>query len=325
MCSRKRITERIRNILGIRQSVDGFMMQPEFTNHCNFHCLLCPHSTYGKRSPTGNKFDREKGFMSEELFHVFLNNARQYAKTVVIGFFGEPMLHPEFGNFASRFPEGRNYKLILNTNFSLATKEQMEVLKRFDEVRISMDASNAILYEKLCPGGPILDLEGNNSKDRYLSLAEKVEYWLNLAEHPETRLIYVVSTTNKNDKEVFLDKWLPMMQRQDCVSTKIPLSYGGVMKDSLMERTSCRVPYEKRLTVAWNGDCSPCNLDVNMALHIGNLLKERDLGKILRGKVYRKVLRAMEKKEGICGNCLDGNNNKDNVDHWGQKNIECDP
>ena len=57
-----------------------FAFQPEFTNHCNFKCRFCPHSVYRKRSDGGNQFNREKGYMSDELFNLALENAEKYAK-----------------------------------------------------------------------------------------------------------------------------------------------------------------------------------------------------------------------------------------------------
>ena len=299
--------------------VTGLMMQPEFNNHCNFRCKFCPHSVYGKKSECGNIFDREKGYMSEDLFKIFLENAERYASSVVIGFFGEPMLHPKFEKFIQAFPQKRRYKLILNTNWSLANKENMETLMLFDSLRISIDASKSNLYETLCPGGPILDLDGRKSAERYETLVDKLNYWLNLEGHPHTILIYVISSLNAADKEVFLKKWLPKVGPEDSILTKRVISYGGYMKDAYMKLYPCKVPDERRLTVAWNGDCSPCNLDVNISLKIGNLMETKNVEKLFEKSEYRTVMKNIRKKRGICKYCFDANNHVDNIEYTGKK------
>jgi pyruvate-formate lyase-activating enzyme len=289
------------------------MMQPELTNHCNFRCRFCPHSVYGRPSPAGNRFDRPKGYMSRTLFEVFLENAARHARSVVVGFFGEPMLHPEFESLVRMFPSRRPYRLILNSNWSLARRANMDTLRWFDLVRISLDASRPDLYETLCPGGPVLSLDGVPSDDRHATLEEKVRHWLDLPFHPHTLLIYVVSSINKDDQVPFLRKWLPRMDPADGVATKSVISYGGAMADEHMRAHPCRVPTEDRLTVAWNGDCSPCNLDVNMALRVGNLLETPDVAAIVKGTQYQRVLRSVRRREGVCANCFDANNHTESV------------
>jgi hypothetical protein len=197
----------------------------------------------------------------------------------------------------------------------------METLKHFDNVRISIDASNPDLWEELCPGGTVLDLAGKPGKNRYDALVEKIKYWLNLPNHPLTRLKYVVSSVNEHDRGIFLKEWLPRMGPNDGVTMKSVVSYGGVVRDGRMKENPCRVFEENRLTVAWNGECSPCNLDVNMALGVGNLLEIRDIGKIIKQDRYRQVIDRMRRKASICANCLDGNNHTDTEEYSGEKTL----
>jgi radical SAM protein with 4Fe4S-binding SPASM domain len=259
--------------------------------------------------------------MSEKLFTIFLENAERYASSVVIGFFGEPMLHPKFEEFVRTFPKKRTYELILNTNWSLTTKENMETLMLFDCVRISIDASNSEIYETLCPGYPVLDVGGRARANRYETLTEKLAYWLDLDQHPRTILIYVVSSLNEDDKELFLKEWLPKIRPEDAIATKRVISYGGLMRDANMRSYPCGIINEKRLTVAWNGDCSPCNLDVNIALNIGNLYETKDVKELVESSKYRDVLKGILKKESICRNCFDANNHVDNTVYDGKRRI----
>jgi len=298
------------------------LIQPELTNNCNFRCVYCPHSIYRKKVDGSNQFNREKGYMSEELWDIVLRNAAKYVGIIMIGFFGEPLLHPKFKSFIQMIPANRPYILHINTNWSLVTKENMETLKCFDLVRISLDTSNASLWEKLCPGGPVLDLNGVPSIDRYNMIAEKIEYWLQLKDHAPTRLVCVVSSINEHDVEKHVDLWHPKLSPRDHIQTKTILSYGGVMRDSHMSRYPCIIPSCKYLTVAWNGDCTPCNLDVNIAHNVGNLYEEMDMMRIVHGKRWKQAISNIKRKQDICMNCLDANNRGEDREYWGVGSVQ---
>ena len=84
----------------------------EFTNYCNYKCILCPHSFYKKKvSPAGNIFDREKGFISQELCELSLREAAYCTENVLIGFFGEPLLHPRFHELMLCIPRTKKYEV----------------------------------------------------------------------------------------------------------------------------------------------------------------------------------------------------------------------
>jgi len=303
-------------------SMRRLAFQPEFTNHCNFKCRFCPHSVYRKRSEGGNQFNREKGFMSDELFNLVLENSEKYANLVTIGFFGEPMLHPKFEDYVKLFPANRGYHLEINTNWSLVTKENMDTLKRFDYVRISLDASYSALWERLCPGVAILDLNGVPRQDRYDTITEKLEYWFNLPEHAPTRLVYVVSSVNEHDRNKFVKEWRQKLGSRDHILTKSVLSYGGVMTDAnINKKGMCNIISQPCFTIAWNGDCSPCNLDVNMELNVGNLLELGDMKKIIEGDKWKQVMSGIKQKTGICANCVDANSYTESKKHYRRRTI----
>ncbi len=82
------------------------IVQPELTNHCNYRCPFCPHSCYREPETSGgNVFDRDKGYMPEDVFALVEDNCRRHATCVVLGFFGEQMLHPRFCEYVRRLAE----------------------------------------------------------------------------------------------------------------------------------------------------------------------------------------------------------------------------
>jgi radical SAM protein with 4Fe4S-binding SPASM domain len=320
MSTSARILRRLRRGVARLFGRQRVRMAVELTNYCNFSCTYCPHSTRGRDAPPDvNRFDRPQGFMSDETFALCLENARKYADSVSISFFGEQMLHPRFDDLIRSVPRQRSYRLITNTNGSLLTEKNIDTLKLFDIVRFSIDSADAESFERLRPGGAILTIQGRRGASRYDTLAEKIEHWLSLPDHPPTALVHVTTEANKHARQDYLDHWLPRLQPTDCVIVKSVLSYGGVMKDPYMTDNPCTVPDDRRLIVAFNGDCTPCNLDVNVALSIGNIHETPDLRKMLSSRRARAVMRGIRRNEGICRRCNDANNHQETLLYRGER------
>lgn len=285
---------------------------PELTNYCNYNCPKCPQSL------AGDKFTRPMGYMSQEIFDIVIDNANKYAKRLNIGFFGEQLMHPNFSKLVEQASHpGKKYELSLNTNWSLVTADTMETLKRFDNIRISLDACDPDTYDKLQSGGAVLDLDGNLSNERYNTIIDKLEYWMNISKHPSTRIVYTTSSENVHNRDKFVQYITPKLTRKDYVLTKIMLSYGGVMYNSYMKPNPCNVPDYNWFIVAWNGDCSPCNLDVNMAWASGNILDDLDLRLIVLSDKWQRTIQNIKDKQGICADCFDANNWTESVRHHG--------
>ena len=280
---------------------------PEFTNHCNFKCIKCPQSLYKKISIGRNSFYREKGYMPENLFNIVLKNVKKYAKEVSIGFFGEQMLHPKFNEFIKSLAYNKKYELTINTNLSLVTNKNIEILKLFDEVRINLDSSYSLLYNRTCPG-TVLDINGNINHNRLETISKKLEYWLSLPDHSPTRIVYTVSSFNEHDKNQFVKLWLPKLTNKDYILMKSIISYGGIIYNLNIKNNICKIPQRLYFVISWNGDCTPCNLDVNLALKVGNLNKEKDIMLIIRSYKWKNIISHIKNKDGICLNCPDANN-----------------
>ncbi len=89
--------------------------------------------------------------------------------------------------------------------------------------------------------------------------------------------------------------------------SKAMLTFGGVMDDPMMRERRCRVQREKRFTVAWDGRCTPCTLDVNVAMNAGDLNRQ-SVEEIVNSPAWAKRLQGIRKRVGICSACFDGQN-----------------
>lgn len=318
----RRVARRVISDFSNERNEKHFRMAVEMTNRCNFSCSYCPHAFRGQDMPDDvNRFDRPQGFISKETFDLCLANAEKYAATMTFGFFGEQMLHPKFGQLISSVPKRRSYTLVINTNGSLLTKKNIDILKMFDVVRLSIDSIDSDSFESLRPGGAILTINGKRGDDRFDTLREKIEYWFNEPVHPMTALVHVTTDENKDARQAYLEYWLPRIPPQDSVTMKSVISYGGVIKDPYMTVNPCTIPEDNRVVIAWNGDVTPCNLDVNIALKYGNIHEIPDLLSMIRSRKYKNVIKSIRSNQGICTNCNDANNHVESMTYPGLKDV----
>ena len=284
----------------------------ELTNICNFTCPFCPQAFKGKEQPAASPYDRRQGMMSHEVFTRAFAEAQQVADTVELGFFGEQTLHPRYAEYLVRMRE-RSFGLELNTNISFLNDEMMDawVETRVDLTRLSLDAVTPAVFNRARPG-QVRDLKGKvvADADRLAALHEKVELWLARPDHTPTRLVFVKSSWNQDEDQLFLDHWLPKLGPRDYVMMKPVLSYGGKTKDRRIEDVgNCNVWDMRFLMIDWQGNLSPCNLDTNMDLKIGNIMDDT-IEAHYHGRAAKRLRQLTGCGKGItpCSTCTDGNN-----------------
>lgn len=292
----------------------GVSLSIEFTNHCNLRCIYCPHPSWGKGSSGGtNVFDRPKGYITEVMLERALRMAHDYAAVVSLGFFGEMQLHPRFHEFVRRVTaKPRPYRVTLNSNWTLVTPEDYDVLRTIDEVRISIDSSNAATWEKMCPGGPVFDLDGSKGTDRHATLVRKVEHWLSVP-HPHTQLILVRMPHNSPEEAAHLAHWQSLAAPADLVIGKAWLSYGGQLTDPTMPARDCQTYRQDKVMFSWDGNLSTCNMDVNMAMTFGNAVDDPDLRNHMTSNHWKHHIERMRTRQGICAVCPDAQNHSQRV------------
>ncbi len=288
-------------------------VQVELTNHCNYSCANCPQSLKKNKAPgTTAAYDRPTGFMDFGLYRRVIDQVNELGAEVNFSFFGEPTSHPEFLKFMD-YLKGRNpeVRVVMNTNLSYATREIFAKLIEIGlgDLRLSIDAATAGTYDMVRPGRFYVGLDGaERHGGRFETICAKAEYWFSLPAHTPTRHVYTVSSKNRHETGAFVRRWLPLLGEKDIILTKSVLTYGGKMSDSEISPNPCNAWDINMLTVDWQGNVSPCNLDVNMELAIGSV-KEKTLLELKDGSRYRELKRlSLEKKITPCDRCVDGNN-----------------
>jgi radical SAM protein with 4Fe4S-binding SPASM domain len=284
----------------------------ELTNICNFSCPFCPQAYKRGEQPGGSPYDRRQGQMSEAVFTRALAECQRVADTVELGFFGEQTLHPRYVEYLRRMKE-RCFKIELNTNVSFVTDAMLDVWveAQIDMVRLSLDAVTPEVFDRARPG-QVRDLAGKivPGERRLAALHEKVERWLARPDHRPTRIVFVKSSWNDGERDLFLAHWRPRLGPKDYVLMKQVLSYGGKTADRDVQPVgNCNVWDMRFLMIDWQGNLSPCNLDTNMDLKFGNVLDD-SLESLYHGPVAERLrgLTGCGKSITPCQTCKDGNN-----------------
>lgn len=282
-------------------------VQIELTNHCNYNCLCCPHSK--------PEFKRPRGFMDFYLYKKIIDDSNKVAESVNFSFFGEPLMHPKFLELMDYLKE-RKMRVVMNTNLSLATKETFQkfIDINLDNLRLSIDAISPETYDIVRPATYFLDLDGNKKEtDRFKTICQKAEYWFSLTDHTPTRHVFTVNSVNKKEINQFVKRWYPLLSTKDHVLIKNVLTYGGKIKDSIIKPNPCNAWGINMITVDWQGNVSPCNLDTHMELIIGSA-KDNSLLELFQNEKYRKFEQLSKaKKISPCKECIDSNNWTKNI------------
>jgi hypothetical protein len=250
--------------------------------------------------------------MPFDLYRRIIDEAAQIADEVNLSFFGEPTLHPEFLTFMDYLKNvPPRLRVVLNTNLACATRRILEKLIEVElaEVRLSLDAATAEIYDAVRPGEYFVDLEGTRGTTRrFETICRKAELWFSLVDHRPTRHVFTVHSRNVHEVGAYVRRWLPCLGDDDHIVVKSVITYGGKVSDPMITDHPCNVWDLPMLMVDWTGRTSPCNLDVNMDLTIGSIC-ESSLLDMHYGQKRREVKRlSLSREAAPCKACVDANN-----------------
>ncbi|MDR1760181.1 MAG: SPASM domain-containing protein [Fibrobacter sp.] len=115
----------------------------EITNHCNLACSFCPSASS----------EREKRFMSKDLFTSIIRKIKDSVSEVYFHVLGEPTLHPELQTFF-RICEENNLLVNLTTNGTRiqAVENVLLSASNLRQVNFSVHALEALPH-----GNPVLE------------------------------------------------------------------------------------------------------------------------------------------------------------------------
>ncbi len=202
------IEEYLRYILGggnLPKYQDSFLTI-ELTNKCNMKCIMCPQAEGNLwRSSRG---EDEFGFMKLKDFKIIIDKLlaeKQSFRDIVLFWFGEPLLNPDFKEMVTYLESKRDKKLfdriLIHTNGSLLTKELSDFLIKLKGdffFHFSIDAATKETYEKIRVGGDWNEVLAN------------IQYFLQKKKGKKNIsavLQFIVMEENKNELGKFKEDW----------------------------------------------------------------------------------------------------------------------
>jgi tungsten cofactor oxidoreducase radical SAM maturase len=248
----------------------------EVTTRCNLNCTMCIRQAW--RGPQGN--------MTAETFQAVLDGLRAFPnlKRVVIGGFGEPLMHPNIVEMVTQL-HSLGVGVTITTNGLLLDRSMAEALLRagVDTLVVSLDSMHVQAYQETA---------STNGLNKVLENIQEVHHLIRDAgwRLPALGLEYVVTKSNLEELYKLPDlarqvgasfaivtnllPHTPQLAKEILYDRNEPLHLGGGwgiyragwiawghpklprMKWGAVRR--CRFVNEPSLTIGWDGAVSPC-------------------------------------------------------------------
>ncbi len=264
--------------LGLSKVAGLLSLNLELSNHCNLHCTFCP---------TGNGLmSRTRGHMDPEVFRKALRSAGRL-EFVLLFQWGEPLLHPQFGQLA-REARDSGARTLVTTNGTLLDGGRLEALMGagLDRITVSVDG-DAETHERI-RGVPLA---------RTLAGLERIlEARKGLSDVPAVDVSMVVSPETEPAAAAFRETWAERVDRVQ----QIPLLTEGT------RRTRCREPWRSGPVVLQDGRVTVCCVDHDGELAMGDVRTD-DLRTLWNGPAMCSFRRAHARGElpPICAQCTE--------------------
>lgn len=148
------------------------------TSRCNQNCIWCGDIKLRKKTASDLSYEKASD--------LFADLYKGGTRGVVIEGGGEPLLHPQFTEIVEAASQnGLSLGLITNGTISLS----IELIQKFQWIRISLDAANSLQYQAI------------KAADKFNSVMHHLQY---IGQHKKQTVLgvgYVVSNKNSEDDE----------------------------------------------------------------------------------------------------------------------------
>lgn len=255
----------------------------EITNICNLNCSFCIKNT------------RQAKFMTINEFEYIINKIKDITPYIYLHVQGEPLLHPKFIeiiNICNKY----NMLVNLTTNGTLLTKyPNLYDNKSIRKISISMHSFNTINYDLL---DYIYKFDNNLNDKQYLEL----RFW-NKNKLSKTSKEYIdlltkyfkfENTSKPNSYRLSKNIYIHFDDEFEWPTNAINNSNVGTCKG-----------VKSMLCVLSNGDVTPCCLDQDCHIKLGNIYNT-DIDKLLECNTYKNMITGFNNNtiiEPLCKQC----------------------
>ena len=171
---------------------------------------------------------------------------------------------------------------------------------------LSLDGASKDTFEKIRAGAQfekvVENIKGIFLKKKELGLA-----W------PVLVLQLVYSEETEEELQGYLKQWGGYLGKNDQISLKEYNDFAGqveikTLKKHDFARMPCKVFFDS-LVIYWNGDATPCCMDVEGVLKVGNVF-ESSMREVWQSEIYKKFREAVNHRTyaglELCRKCTQG-------------------
>lgn len=290
-------------------------------NACNLNCPLCP---------TGLGMEgRKKGYMGMDLFRKIIDQLGDYAFSVVLYNWGEPLLNKDIYSMIE-YSKSRRMKTILSSNLNLFDEQHAERLVQsgLDQLIVSLDGVTQKTYGKYRRGGDLekalKNLQILATKKRDLGSTTPLIIWQFLVfqhnQHEVDQVEPMAKRLGADGLEIFQGylggpgqtPFVGHTNTEDLISKWLvndPKHKGrfDYFSDSeYLSEDRCFFLW-KSATINWDGGVSPCCCVYDSSTDFGNIARE-DFKTIWNNDKFRSARSAVTGRSNgptptICNQC----------------------
>lgn len=275
-------------------------MYIEITNVCNLSCDFCP------------KNNRAQKYMSIEEFDLITTRLQGFGKFINFHVMGEPLLHPQLGNFLL-IAENKDFKVNITTNGTLINKASEILLnsKALRQVNFSLHSFDAnetsIDMEDYLENIVMFTKRALDKGDLYVSyrLWNLEDFACNLENDKIFSFLEKSFNLDYKLKEGLKEKTSVKLSENLHLNLANKFDWPDMEKEEAGGRAFC-YGLRDQIGVLADGTVIPCCLDNEGTINLGNLLKQ-PMDEILESERVKKIYsgfsegRAYEKLCKRCG------------------------
>lgn len=257
----------------------------EATNHCNLRCPMCPQPV----------MKRPKGFMDPELFRAIIKKCQPYQFTNTgLHFFGESLIHKDFGKILSSIPDHKDINFGLNTNVQLLNEKNARMIfnSHLKWIVLDYDSFDKERYEKYRVGATHEVVHANI--ERFLALKKelnsRIKVWVTM----------IAMMGNEEELEGFKVFWKSRgadyvnVQKFIVHDESLENRYDNLAPKDQNNRIrrdgTCKYPWDS-VVITWDGKVVPCCRDYEGSIVLGDITTQ-SFQEIWKGKPYNNFRKA---------------------------------
>jgi radical SAM protein with 4Fe4S-binding SPASM domain len=251
----------------------------ETTNACNLRCPMCPRTVMALDKAG------KVGFMDFEFYKSLIDQGAENGLcSVKLNYLGEPLIHPDIVKQVKYAKEKGIIEVMFNTNAVTLTEELSRKLLEagLDSIFFSVDSPYPEKYNKIRVGADFHQVVKNIKK--FVELRNKLGH-----KHVQTRVSMVLMENTPRELEDYKKFGLEELG-VDAVGFGELIEYplkGDKYPKYFNPEFVCAQLFQ-RMFIMWDGVVTPCCVDNDRELVMGNARKEK-LKDIWHNKKYETL------------------------------------